>query len=87
VGRFRKRWRATGNVRPDKFGGHKTYILKSYELLIKRWIHEQPDITLEQLRLLKLGIVVGKSSLARFLDYLYPEKAAARRAWRVVCEA
>jgi hypothetical protein len=54
--------------------------LKPHEALIKRWIREQPDITLKQLRvrLLKQGIVASKSSIARFRDHLYPEEAALR---------
>ena len=33
-------------------------------------------------RLLKQGIAVTKSSIARFRDHLFPEEAAARRARR-----
>jgi putative transposase len=84
VTRLLRRSRVTGNVKPDKFGGHKPYALTGHEEQIKRWIREQPDITLKQLRtrLLKQGIAVGKSSIARFRDHLFPEEAAARRAWR-----
>ena len=84
VTRFRRRLRATGNIKPDKFGGHKPYALKGHEKQIKRWIREQPDITFKQLRarLLKQGIAVTKSSIARFRDHLFPEEAAARRARR-----
>jgi hypothetical protein len=84
VTRFRRRLRETGNVKPDKFGGHKPYALKGHEEQIKRWICEQPDITFKQLRarLLKQGIAVTKSSIARFRDHLFPEEAATRRAWR-----
>jgi len=72
VGRFLRRWRATGNARPEKFGGYKGYALKGHERLIEQWIAEQPDITLAELRvrLAKRKIVVGKSSIARFLDYI-----------------
>jgi transposase len=84
VTRLLRRSRLTGNVKPDKFGGRKPYALKGHEEQIKRWIREQPDITLKQLRarLLKQGIAVSKSSLARFRDHVFPEEAAARKAWR-----
>jgi transposase len=72
VGRFLRRWRATGNVRPEKFGGHKGYALKEHEQRIEHWIAERPDITLSELRarLAKQKILVGKSSIARFLVHL-----------------
>jgi transposase len=71
VGRFVRRWRATGNVSPEKFGGYKGYALEGHAQQIERWIAERPDITLAELRALltKRKIVVGKSSIARFLDH------------------
>jgi transposase len=98
VGRFVRRWRATGNVSPEKFGGYKGYVLEGHEQQIEQWIAERPDITLAELRALltKRRIVVGKSSIARFLDHLdlslkktlhaaeqdRSDVAAARRTWR-----
>jgi transposase len=75
VTRLLGRWRATGNVRPNKFGGGKPYALKGQEEKIKRGISQQPDITLRELRarLLKQQIGVSKSSIARFLDHLEPD--------------
>jgi transposase len=72
VGRFVKRWRTTGSMSPDKFGGYKGYALEGHEQQIKQWIAERPDITLAELRvrLAKQKMAVGKSSIARFLDHL-----------------
>lgn len=84
VGRFLRRWRATGNVSPEKFGGYKGYALEGHEQRIKQWIAERPDITLTELgvRLAKQKISVGKSSIARFLDHLdltFKKKSARSR--------
>jgi transposase len=59
-------------VSPEKFGGYKGYALEGHEQQTERWITERPDITLAELRALltKQKIVVGKSSIARFLDHL-----------------
>ena len=38
VGRFIRRYRATGSVSPDKFGGYKEFALAKYAEPVKRWI-------------------------------------------------
>jgi len=72
VGRFVRLWRTTGSVSPEKFGGHKGYALAGREQQIKQRIAEQPDVTLAELRvwLARQKVVVGKSSIARFLNHL-----------------
>lgn len=85
VGRFIKRWRTTGSVSPEKFGGYKGYALEGHEQQVKQWIVERPDITLAELRvrLAKQKVIVGKSSIARFLNYLdltFKKKPARGRA-------
>ena len=72
VGRFIKRWRATGSVSPDKFGGYKKYALEGQEERIKQWIAERPDITLSELRirLAQEKIRVSQSAIFRFLRHL-----------------
>ena len=84
VTRLLRRSRATGNCRPDKFGGHKPHALEPHEEQVRRLVREQPEITLKQMqaRLLKQGIDVSKSSIARFFDHLDPEEAAGRRVCR-----
>ena len=72
VGRFVKRWRATGSVRPDKFGGYKGYALAGHEGRIEQWIAERPDITLSELRarLAQEKVRVSQSAIFRFLRHL-----------------
>ena len=72
VGRYIGRYRATGSVSPDKFGGYKDYALTKYAERIKRWIAKQPDLTLLELRarLAKTGVKVAASSVFRFLRHL-----------------
>jgi transposase len=64
VGRYIGRYRATGSVSPDKFGGYKDYALTKYAERIKRWIAKQPDLTLLELqaRLAEAGVKVADSA-------------------------
>jgi transposase len=72
VGRFIKRWRATGSVSPEKFGGYKRHTLEGREQSIRRWIAERPDITLSELRarLAQENVAVSQSAVFRFLRHL-----------------
>jgi hypothetical protein len=73
-------------------------VLAAHEELVRSLIEEQPDITLAELetRLAKKKVLVGKSTISRFLDHLElpfkkslraaeqdrPDGAAARKALR-----
>jgi transposase len=72
VGRYIRRYRVSGGVSPDKFGGYKDYALAKYAERIRRWIAQQPDLTLLELqaRLAKAGVKVAASSVFRFLRHL-----------------
>ena len=72
VGRYLCRYRTTGDIRPDKFGGYKGYALARYAGRIKRWIAKQPDLTLLEIqaRLAKAKVTVAASSVFRFLRHL-----------------
>ena len=72
VGRYIRRYRTTGSVSPDKFGGYKDYALTQHADRIKQWIAKQPDLTLLELqaRLAKAGVKVAASSVFRFLRHL-----------------
>jgi transposase len=72
VGRYIRRYRATGGVSPDKFGGYKDYALAKYAERIRRWIAKRPDLTLLELRarLAEVGVNVAASSVFRFLRHL-----------------
>ena len=50
VGRYIGRYRATGSVSPEKFGGYKDYALAKYAERIIRWIRKQPDLTVLELQ-------------------------------------
>ena len=85
VVRFLRLHRDTGSVRAAKFGGYKEFVLAAHEELVRSLIEEQPDITLAELetRLATKNVLVGKSSISRFLIHLkllYKKKPASRRA-------
>jgi transposase len=85
VVRFLRLHRDTGSVSAAKFGGYKEFVLAAHEELVRSLIEEQPDITLAELeaRLAKKKILVGKSSISRFLNHLklsFKKKSAGRRA-------
>jgi transposase len=72
VGRFLKLWRTKGNLRAAKFGGYKGYALKPHAERLKRWVAEQPDITLDELRrrLARQKVKVSIAAIFRFLRHL-----------------
>jgi transposase len=85
VVRFLRLSRDTGSVSAAKFGGYKEFALAAHEELVRSLIEEQPDITLAELeaRLAKKNILVGKSSISRFLNHLklsFKKKSTGRRA-------
>src|SRR5260370_19923440 len=85
VVRFLRLHRDKGSVRAAKFGGYKEFVLAAHEEFVRRLIEEQPDITLAELetRLATKNVLVGKSSISRFLIHLkllFKKKPAGRRA-------
>ena len=72
VSRFLSRWRNTGSVSPEKFGGYKGYVLAPYRSRVERWVDAQPDITLSELqaRLAAEKVVVSQTAIFRFLRHL-----------------
>lgn len=72
VSRFLTRWRRTGSVRPERFGGYKGYALERHRSRIMRWVGAQPDITLSELRarLTKEKVAISQTSIFRFLRHL-----------------
>lgn len=84
VSRFLTRWRRTGSVSPEKFGGYKGYALAPYQDRITRWITAQPDLTLCELqaRLAKDKVIVSQTAIFRFLrhlDFTFKKKPARGR--------
>jgi transposase len=72
VGRYVRRYRTTGSVRPAKFGGYKGYSLAKHADRIGRWLAKQPDLTLLEIqaRLAEAKVKVAASSVFRFLRHL-----------------
>jgi transposase len=72
VSRFLTRWRSTGSVSPEKFGGYKGYVLEPYRRRIARWVDAQPDMTLSELqaRLAEEKVAVSQTAIFRFLRHL-----------------
>ena len=69
VERYMGRWRQTGSLTPDKFGGHKKHKLDAHALQVKSLVEDEPEQTLVELRdkLAQLRIMVSLSALDRFL--------------------
>src|SRR5271165_6092293 len=72
ISRFLTRWRSTGSVNPEKFGGYKGYALEGQRYRIGRWLDMRPDITLSELRarLAKENVAVSQTAIFRFLRHL-----------------
>src|SRR6202167_1694057 len=72
VGGFIRRKRETGSVRPDKFGGYKTFALEDHTARVKELVAEQQDSTLVELqvRLAKEYVNVSQSAISRFLHHI-----------------
>ena len=84
VSRTLTRWRSTGSVSPEKFGGYKGYVLAPYRHRIERWVDAQPDLTLSELqaRLAQEKVVVSQTAIFRFLrhlDFTFKKKPARGR--------
>jgi transposase len=67
-----QRWERTGSVAPAVGGGRKPFALAEHEAVVRALLAAQPDITLEEMRarLADHGIVVGRSSIDRYLKVL-----------------
>ena len=84
VSQFVTRWRGTGSVSPEKFGGYKGYVLEPYRDRITQWIAARPDVTLSELQaqLAKKKVAVSQTAIFRFLrhlDFTFKKKPARGR--------
>jgi transposase len=66
-----RHWQRTGSVAPLK-GAKKSFVLAPHGALVRRLVRSQPDDTLDELRdrLVAEGIMVGRTSLHRYLTAL-----------------
>lgn len=85
VVRYVNLWRSTGQITPQKFGGHKKHKLAEHAAKVKSLIEAEPDRTLAELQaeLAEARIEVSKSALDRFLKaskITYKKNAVRHRA-------
>lgn len=64
-----QRWRMAGTVAPRGTGGRKVHVLAAHAALVDRLLASKRDLTLDELRLALLseGVLVGRSSIDRYL--------------------
>jgi len=69
VNDYVRRWRTSGSIKPDKFGGYKPYKLAEHADTVKALIKEEPDQTVAELRakLEEAEIKASASAINRFL--------------------
>jgi len=86
VARFWKQYSSTGHLRPKQIGGYRRSRLAGHGPVLQRWIRQQADLTLAELRqrcLERLGVRIGNTALWHQLDHLglsYKKNDARRRA-------
>ena len=82
---YAQRWRTTGAIEPDKFGGYKTHKLARFADKVKSLVEAEPDQTLAELKskLESKKIKVSASAIDRFLKasgLTYKKNSVRRRA-------
>ena len=86
VERFWNQHRSSGHLRPKQIGGYRRSRLQPHERTLKRWIGEQADLTLAEMKERcweQLGVRIGINALWHRLDRLglsYKKNDARRRA-------
>lgn len=69
VSKWAQRHRATGSVRPAKFGGHRRPLLEPYQAWIDARFAETPELTLRglQAELAARGVSVSYGAVQKFV--------------------
>lgn len=86
VERFWKSHRELGTVEPKRRGGYRRSRLEEHDEVLIQWISDQPDLTLEELKLrckIQLGVSIGINALWQRIEYLglsFKKNAARQRA-------
>ena len=86
VERFWKRHVEEGTMEPRQRGGYRRSCLEGHDELLRQWISQQPDLSLEEMRERfdkQWGIRIGTTALWHRLEKLglsYKKNAARRRA-------
>jgi transposase len=85
VQRFWKEYVLTGKCQPKQIGGYRRSRLEKHDRTLRRWVKEQPDLTLSELQqrcLQQLQIHLGTTALwhrLERLDLTYKKNDARRR--------
>jgi transposase len=90
VERYCKLHAMTGSLQPKRRGGYRRSRLEKHDETLRRWIREQPDLTLAELQqrlARKLQVSLGITALWHRLEHLglSYKKNAARRGARSAC--
>lgn len=86
VERYWRSYVESGSVLPKQRGGYRRSRLEAHDDTLRRWISEEPDLTLEEIRqrcLDELSVQIGTTALWQRLDHLglsLKKNAARRRA-------
>ena len=86
VERYYKLHATTGSLQPKPRGGYRRSRLEKHDETLRRWIQEQPDLTLAELQqrlARKLKVSLGLTALWHRLEHLglsYKKNAARRGA-------
>jgi transposase len=86
VERYCKLHATTGSLQPKPRGGYRRSRLEKHDETLRRWIQEQPDLTLSELQqrlARKLRVSLGLTALWHRLEHLglsYKKNAARHRA-------
>jgi len=76
----------SGSVLPKQRGGYRRSRLEAHDDTLRKWIGDEPDLTLEEIRkrcLNELSIQIGTTALWQRLDHLglsFKKNASRRRA-------
>jgi transposase len=86
VERYWKSHQESGTVEPKRRGGYRRSRLEGHDGTLQKWITEQPDLTLEEIKqrcLIELNVKIGINALWQRLDRLglsFKKNAARQRA-------
>ena len=86
VERYWKSHREKGTVKPKRRGGYRRSRLEGHDQTLQKWIREQPDLTLEEIKQrcrAELNVQIGINALWQRLDRLglsFKKNATRQRA-------
>lgn len=86
VERYWSSYLETGSIFPKQRGGYRRSRLEGHDGILRSWIEEQPDLTLEDLKILcdeQLDVRIGITALWHRLDQLglsFKKNATRQRA-------